>query len=70
VSGNACYHPEQNLLSSRFLSKNMKINKYRTIILAVVLSWCETWSLMLREERRMTVFENRVLIRIFGCKTD
>ena len=72
MSGNACYHPEQNLLSFRFLSKNMKINKYRNtcIILPVVLCGCETWSLTLREERRIRVFENRVLIRIFGSKTD
>jgi len=44
-SGNACYHPVQNLLSSRLLSKNLKINIYRTIILPIVLYGCETWSL-------------------------
>jgi hypothetical protein len=48
----------------------MKINKYRIIILPVVSCGCETWSLTLREERRMRVFENRMLIRIFGTKTD
>ena len=67
-SGNACYHPVQNLLSSSLLSKNLKINIYRTIILPVVLYGCETWSLTLREERRPRVFENRVLRRIFGPK--
>ena len=36
----------------------------------VVLYGCETWSLTLREERRLTVFENRVLRRIFGPKRD
>ena len=41
-SGNACYHSVQNLLSSRLLSKNLKINIYRTIILPVVLYVCET----------------------------
>ena len=55
----------QNLLSSRLLSKNLKIKIYRTIILPVVLYGCETWSLTLREERRLRVFENRVL-RKFG----
>ena len=70
MSGNACYSPEQNLSSSRFLSKNMKINKYRTIILPVVLCGCETWSFKLKEERRMRVFENTVLRRIFGHKRD
>ena len=47
-SGNACYYSAQNLLSSRLLSKNVKIKIYRTIILPVVLYGCETWSLILR----------------------
>jgi hypothetical protein len=59
----------QNLLSSSFLSKTLKIKIYRTIILPVVLYGCETWSLTLREELRTTVFQNRVL-RIFGPKWD
>jgi hypothetical protein len=69
-SGNACYHAVQNLLSSHLLSRNVKIKIYKTIILPVVLYWCETWSLMLREEHRLRVFENRVLRRIFGSKRD
>jgi hypothetical protein len=60
----------QNLLSSRLLSKNTKIRVYRTIILPVVLYRFETWYLTLREEQRLRVFENRVLRRIFGPKTD
>jgi len=52
------------------LSKNIKIKIYRNIILPVVLYGCETWSLTLREERRVRVFENRVLRRIFGPKRD
>ena len=60
----------QNLLSSRLLSKNTKIKIYRTIILPVVLYGCETWSLTLREEHRLRDFENRVLSRVFGPKTD
>ena len=59
----------QNLLSSSLLSKNLKIKIYRTIILPVVLYGCETRSLTLREERRLRVFDNRVL-RIFGPKRD
>jgi hypothetical protein len=51
------------------LSKNTKIKIYRTIIL-LVLYGCETWSLTLREEHRMRVFEKRVLRRIFGPKRD
>jgi hypothetical protein len=58
-SGNACYHSVKNLLSSRLLSKNLKIRIYKTIILPVVLYGCETWSLTLREEHRLRVFENR-----------
>jgi hypothetical protein len=69
-SGNACYHLVQNLLSSGLLSKNIKIKIYRTIILPVVLYGCETWSLTLREERRLRVFDNMVLRRIFGPKRD
>ena len=60
----------QNLLSSILLSKNLKIKIYRTITLPVVLHGCETWSLTLREERWLRVFENRVLRRIFGLKRD
>ena len=69
-SGNACYHSVQNLLSSRLLSKNLKIKIYRSIILPVVLYGCETWSLTLREERKLRVFQNRVLRRIFGHRRD
>ena len=69
-SGNACYHSVQNLLSSSLLPKNLKIKIYRTIILPVVLYGCETWSLTLREERRLRVFENRVLRKLFGPKRD
>ena len=60
----------QNPLSSSLLSKNLKINIYRTIILQVVLYGCATRSLTLREERRLRVFENRMLRRIFGPKRD
>ena len=68
--GNACYYSVQNLLCSRLLSKNLKIKIYRSIILPVVLYGCETWSLTLREECRLRVFENRVLRRVFGPKRD
>jgi hypothetical protein len=67
-SGNACYHSVQNLLSFRLLSKNLKIRIYKTIILPLVVYGCETWSLTLREEHRLRVFDNRVLRRMFGPK--
>jgi len=60
----------QNLLSSCLLSKKLKIKIYRTIILPVVLYGGETWSLTLKEEHRLRVFENRVLRRVFGPKRD
>ena len=60
----------QNILSFNLLSKKLKIKIYRTIILPVVLYGCETWSLTMREERRLSVFEHRVLRGIFGPKRD
>jgi hypothetical protein len=60
-SGNVCYHSVQNILSSSLLSKNIKnYNLYSS----------ETWPPTLREERRLRVFENRVLRRVFGPKRD
>jgi hypothetical protein len=67
-SGNACYYSVQNLLYFSVLFKNIKIKIYRTIILPVLLYGCGTWSLTLREESKLRVFENRVLRRIFGPK--
>jgi hypothetical protein len=55
-------------LSSRLITKNLKIKIYKTVILPIVLYGCETWSLTLGEEHRLRVFENRVLRRIFGPK--
>jgi hypothetical protein len=60
----------QNLLSSGLLSKNLKVRIYKTIILPVVLYGCETWPLIVKEEHKLRVFENRVLRRIFGPKRD
>jgi hypothetical protein len=70
TSGNACYHSVQSLLSSSLLSRNVKVKINKTIILRVVLCGCETWSLTLRDEHRLRVFENRVIKRIFGPKRD
>jgi hypothetical protein len=50
--------------------KNLKIKIYKTVILPVVLYGCKTWSLTLREEYRLRVFENRVLRKIFGPKRE
>jgi hypothetical protein len=69
-SRNACYHSVQSLLSSWLLSRTVKVKIHKTIILPVVLYGCETWSLTLREEHRLRVFENRALRRIFGPKRD
>jgi hypothetical protein len=60
----------QNLLSSRLPTKTVNIRIHKTIILHVALYGCETWSLTLREEHRLRVFENRALRRRFGPKRD
>jgi hypothetical protein len=66
-SGDASYHSVQYLLPSHLLSKNLKIKIYKTI-LPVVLYGCETWSLALKEEYRLRVFDTRVLRGIFWTK--
>jgi hypothetical protein len=62
-----CYHPVQNLLSSRLLQKTLITKIYKTIIVTVVLYGCDAWSLILRREYRLRGCEDRVL-RIFGPK--
>jgi hypothetical protein len=69
-SGNACYHSVQSFLCSRLLCTNVKVKIYKTVILPVVLYWCETRSLTSTEEHRLRVFENRMLRRIFGPTRD
>ncbi|KAJ4436531.1 hypothetical protein ANN_16562 [Periplaneta americana] len=68
--GNACYYSVEKLLSSSLLSKNLKVRIYKTVILPVLLYGCETWTLTLREEHRLRVFENKVLRKVFGAKRD
>ena len=68
-SGIASYFSVKNLLPSSSPSTNMKLKIYR-ITLHVILYECETWSLTLREECRMRLFEDRVLWRMFGPKRD
>jgi hypothetical protein len=67
-SSNACYNSVKNLLSSGLLSRNINFRIYKTIILSLILYGCETWSLILREEHRLRMFEKRMLWRIFGLK--
>jgi hypothetical protein len=69
-SEHAWYRSVQSLLSSRLLSRNVKIKIHKIIILPVVLYGCENWSLTLREEHRLREFKNRVLRRIFGPNRD
>jgi hypothetical protein len=66
-SGNACYHSIQDFCLP-VSCKKVKISICKAVILPVVLYGCETWSLTLREEHRLRVFESRVLRRIFGPK--
>jgi hypothetical protein len=60
----------QKLVSSCLLSVNIKIKMYRSMILPVVVYGCETWSVTLKDEHRLRVFNNRVLRKIFGSKRD
>jgi hypothetical protein len=69
-SGNACYHSVQSLLSSRLLSRNVKVKIYKTTILPVILYGCDTWSLTLREDHRLRVCEDRVLRRMFWTEEE
>jgi hypothetical protein len=62
------FGPEYSVFSSAV--ERCQIGIYKTIILPVVLYGCEIWSLKLREEHKLSVFENRVLRRIFGPKGD
>jgi hypothetical protein len=64
--GNSIYHSVQNLSSSHLLSPVLNVKMYKTIILPVVLYGCQIWSLALREEHGLRVYEERVLRRIFG----
>ncbi|KAJ4431416.1 hypothetical protein ANN_20013 [Periplaneta americana] len=65
-TGNVCYYSVEKLLSSSLLSENLKVRIYKTVILRVVLYGCETWTLTLREEQRLRVFENEVLRKIWA----
>jgi hypothetical protein len=67
---NACCHSVKNLLSSHLVSNKLKIKIHKTVILPVVLYGCETWSLTLREEHRLRVFDNRMLRKIHGPKRE
>jgi len=65
--GNAYYHSVQNILSSSMLSKTKNIKLHRNISFSVVLCGRETWTITLREESRLGMFEDR---KIFGRRSD
>ena len=65
--GNVCYYSLEKMSSSLFSNK-FKVNIKQSY--TVVLYGCETWSLTLREEHRLTIFVNKVLRKIFGTKKD
>ena len=66
------YYPLAKIFSSRLLSKKLKVSRptYKNITLPVVLHGCKTWSLTLREEHKLRVFENNVLRKISGANRD
>ena len=57
---NSCYYTAQSLFS-RFPSKDLKTKTYKTIILPAMVCSCETWTLEVREEKRLKLFESRIL---------
>ncbi|PSN39682.1 hypothetical protein C0J52_14416 [Blattella germanica] len=61
---------EERLVSSQLFSKNIKLKIYKTVILPVILYGCETWTLTLRDEKRLRVFENKVLRKMYGPERD
>ena len=67
--GNACYYSLEKI-SPSLLSKKLRVNTYKTVILPVVLYSCEIWSLTLREEQKLRVFKNKVLRKMLGTKRD
>jgi hypothetical protein len=69
-SRNGCYHSAQSILCSSLLTESIKIRLYRTIIFPLVLYGFETWSLTMRGERRLRMFANGELPRIFGPERD
>ena len=70
ASGNACFYSVQKLLTSRLISRKLKLKIYRTVILPVILYGCESWSTTLADEHKLRVFENKVLRKIYGPKRD
>jgi hypothetical protein len=64
------FSPVQKVLFPWLVSKSKKVNTFKIIILPVVVYGCEPWSLTVGEERRLRVFVNRVLRRIFGPKRE
>ena len=60
----------KNLLSSSLLSKIIKIKIQRTVILSIILYGYENWSLTLKKEHMLRVFQNKVLKKIFGPKKE
>jgi hypothetical protein len=69
-SGNVFYHSPRILLSCSLLSKNIRIEIYRNLILPVGLYGCETWSVTSRKEQRLRVFENSLLRKILGSRKE
>jgi hypothetical protein len=65
-SGNKCYYGLSNLLKTRTISMNLKIQLYRTLIRPVVMYGCEVWTLRKLDQNRLLIFERKILRRIFG----
>jgi len=70
VSGNAFFYSVKKLLTSRLISRKLKLKIYKTVILSIILYGCESWSTTLADEHTLRVFENKVLRKIYGPKRE
>jgi len=68
-SGNKCYYGLSNMLKARAISKNLKIQLYRTLIRPVVMYGCEVWTLQKSDQNRLLIFKRKILRRIFGKRS-
>jgi hypothetical protein len=70
ISGNKCYYSYGKLMKSRVLNRNLKLKIYKSLIRPVVTYGCEAWTLTTRGGQHFTIFERKILRKIFGAVQD
>jgi len=58
-SGNECFYSVQKLLTSRLISRKLKLKIYRTVVLPLIIYGCKSWSTTSAEERKLRLFEKK-----------